>query len=290
MNRNWPLPMILLTIALAGPAHAATAQNTPGACGADTLCLAGGRFRITADWQTATGPGSGHPVLLTANTGYFWFFDSANVEMLVKVLDACRDYDREWVFAGGLTDVGVTMTVTDTRMGISKTYVNPPGTAFLPIQDTSTFISDCLPEPPAPSPTPPPPVPTPTPTPPPTSRPPQTPHPAPTRTPPPPLPQTVAGSWTETYDAGWNSECSPVPVRASFTQQGSTVDGIVTLDGCGFTNATIHGTFFGNHLHGTVTGAHFGSGAEADGAFVDPSTLLLDLGPWWMTFHLRRDD
>ena len=46
---------------------------------------------------------------------------------------------NHWFFAAGLTNVEVTMTVTDTYSGISKTYTNPAGTPFAPIQDTGTF-------------------------------------------------------------------------------------------------------------------------------------------------------
>ena len=62
--------------------------------------------------------------------------------MVVKVLDACSFDGHYWVFAAGLTDVAVTLTVTDTDTGASKIYRNPQRTAFLPIQDTSAF-SDC---------------------------------------------------------------------------------------------------------------------------------------------------
>ena len=43
--------------------------------------------------------------------------------------------------AGGLTDVNVVLTVTDTMTGLVRTYVNPQGTAFQPIQDTSAFAT-----------------------------------------------------------------------------------------------------------------------------------------------------
>jgi hypothetical protein len=49
--------------------------------------------------------------------------------------------DHFWVFAAGLTDVEVEITVTDTVSGTWKSYRNPPHTAFLPIQDTLAF--DC---------------------------------------------------------------------------------------------------------------------------------------------------
>ena len=116
----------------------------PSICtpGPNTLCLSGGRFRVQTIWKAADGrSGAGNAFGLTSDTGYFWFFDAANVEMVVKVLDACGFAQRVWVFAGGLTNVEVTMIVTDTLNGISKTYINPQGTAFLPIQDTQAFAT-----------------------------------------------------------------------------------------------------------------------------------------------------
>ena len=78
---------------------------------------------------------------LTDETGYLWFFDAGNVEMVVKVLDACSLNQRFWIFAGGLTNVQVTLTVTDTVKGAVKTYTNPQGTPFQPIQDTGAFAT-----------------------------------------------------------------------------------------------------------------------------------------------------
>ena len=43
------------------------------------------------------------------------------------------------VAAGGLTNVRVELTVTDTSTGIPRTYVNPQGKQFQPIQDTGAF-------------------------------------------------------------------------------------------------------------------------------------------------------
>ena len=83
--------------------------------------------------------GAGNAVPPTADTGYFWFFDSSNVEMITKVLNACGVNQRIWVFGGGLTNVEVTMTVEDTANGFLQSYRNPQGAAFLPIQDTQAF-------------------------------------------------------------------------------------------------------------------------------------------------------
>ena len=107
---------------------------------ATTLCLSNGRFKVQTHWATSDGQsGSGQAISLTGDTGYFWFFSSSNVEMIVKVLDACGINGSKWVFAGGLTNVNVVLTVTDTQTGSVRTYTNPQNTAFLPIQDTSAF-------------------------------------------------------------------------------------------------------------------------------------------------------
>jgi hypothetical protein len=125
------------------------AGSLRGVClpGDTSLCVNGGRFKVEATWRTRDGrAGAGHAVALTPDTGYVWFFDPANVEAVVKVLDGCAVNGKVWVFAGGLTDVQVDLTVTDTRAGTVRTYHNPQGTAFQPIQDTSAFAT-CGPPP-----------------------------------------------------------------------------------------------------------------------------------------------
>ena len=85
--------------------------------------------------------GDGIPVALTSDTGYLWFFQSSNVEIVVKVLNGCGINNRYWVFAGGLTDVNVDLIVTDYATGLVRAYTNPQKTPFQPIQDTSAFAS-----------------------------------------------------------------------------------------------------------------------------------------------------
>ena len=80
-----------------------------------------------------------HAVSLTPDTGYFWFFDASNVEVVVKVLNGCSTNGHYWFFASGLTNVGVQLEVTDTVTGAMKPYSNPSGTAFQPVQDTAAF-------------------------------------------------------------------------------------------------------------------------------------------------------
>lgn len=105
---------------------------------ATTLCLSNNRFKVQATFQTSSTNGTANVVELTPDTGYLWFFNASNVEVVVKVLDACG-INGYWVFAGGLTDVGVILTVTDTKSGAVKQYSNSIGTKYQPIQDTSAF-------------------------------------------------------------------------------------------------------------------------------------------------------
>ena len=129
-------------------ATAAGAQNPQvpagGACAAspNVLCLRDNRFEVSLSWRTAEGlTGQGVGVALSNDTGYFWFFDAGNVELIVKVLDACGPYGRHWVFASGLTNVEVVLLVTDTVSGDFHLYINPLGRVYVPIQDTETFSS-----------------------------------------------------------------------------------------------------------------------------------------------------
>jgi hypothetical protein len=133
--------------ALVSGAYTFSLQCTPAAaaCTADdgTLCLgASSRFKVIASYDAGGGnAGASHAVGLTSDTGYLWFFAAANVEAIVKVVDGCGLNGNYWVFAGGLTNVAVTITVTDTTTNTTKTYRNPAQTAFQPIQDTSAFAS-----------------------------------------------------------------------------------------------------------------------------------------------------
>ena len=74
-------------------------------------------------------------------SGLVYFFDASNVEMLVKVLDACNGFGAYWVFYAATTDLGLEVRVTDTVTGVSKTYGNPLGQTAEPVQDYTTFTS-----------------------------------------------------------------------------------------------------------------------------------------------------
>jgi len=137
-------------------------DTAPGACDPeegerpDLLCLLDGRFRVRVVWRDpASGDtGTGHPVSpslvagsaepppsgapASVHTGTFWFFDPANLELVVKILDATPVNGSFWVFYGALTRVEYWVTVLDADTGTSRTYHNPPGSQC-GLADTSAF-------------------------------------------------------------------------------------------------------------------------------------------------------
>ncbi|HXO22554.1 MAG TPA: fibronectin type III domain-containing protein, partial [Thermoanaerobaculia bacterium] len=124
----------------------AATNAVPAPCveGLNTLCVTGGRFKVEVTWKTSTGSGMGIAVPLASApaSGLFYFFDPTNIELLVKVLNACvNPFNRYWVFFAATTNVQFTLTVTDTQTGIVQVYFNPLNTAAAPVQDTSAFAT-----------------------------------------------------------------------------------------------------------------------------------------------------
>jgi len=106
---------------------------------ATSLCLNNERFRVEVAWEDFEGnTGVGQAVGMTGDTGYFWFFDDANVELVLKVLDGNWLNNHYWVFYGSLSNVWYEITVTDTETGTTKTYENPSGN-FASVGDTEAF-------------------------------------------------------------------------------------------------------------------------------------------------------
>ena len=113
--------------------------SSPCVPGAQRLCLNGGRFAVQVSWKDFQGKaGQGNAVPSTEDTGYFWFFDQANIELAIKVLDGRVLNGKFWVFYGALSNVEYTITVTDTQTGSVKEYRNPAG-QFGSVGDTEAF-------------------------------------------------------------------------------------------------------------------------------------------------------
>jgi predicted outer membrane repeat protein len=128
------------TLAVDGRTAGAATIAAAGCTFDPILCLASARFHIQVQWDLPTGEsGDGHPIALSDDTGTFWFFDPANVELVVKIVDGRALNGCFWVFYGALSNVGYTLMVTDTVTGAVNAYVNPQG-QLASIADTSAFL------------------------------------------------------------------------------------------------------------------------------------------------------
>lgn len=129
--------------AVTGLASAPLTAPSQCSAGSDALFLEGGRFRIDACWRTSDGnKGTGKVAHQQGAGAVLWFFDPANPELFVKVIDACvPPFNRYWVFVAGLTNVGVEVRVTDQVRGFSKVYGNVLGQTMQSVNDTSSFAT-----------------------------------------------------------------------------------------------------------------------------------------------------
>jgi hypothetical protein len=121
------------------------------------LCLQDGRFRVEAEWEDFAGnQGVGHALPLASDnadngtadsgTGLLWFFSPGNVEVTVKVIDACDLEDGHWwVFLSSGSSVEYTVTVTDTQTGARREYSNDSGEQAPLRADTSAFPCSAAP-------------------------------------------------------------------------------------------------------------------------------------------------
>lgn len=134
-------------IDLSGSTGSAASDCAPGPT---TLCIdqnAGDRrFMIQTSYHTSEGggrSGAGTAIALSSlgitDGGLFWFFGATNPEMLIKIIDGCSLTSHFWVFYAATTNVGFTVTVTDTTSGHQAVYENPDQTAAPPVQDSSAL-------------------------------------------------------------------------------------------------------------------------------------------------------
>ena len=97
------------------------------------LCLLGNRFQV----EVTRGSTLQRGVKLTDQSGSFYFFNSSNPEVPVKILDGRPVNGKFWAFFGSLTNLGYQVKVKDTATGITRTYTSPaPHCGTL---DTSAF-------------------------------------------------------------------------------------------------------------------------------------------------------
>lgn len=113
------------------------------ACNEDnfTLCLGrDDRFEVSVEWSVGTDGGDARAVDIgSRDAGLFYFFGPNNIEMLFKALDGCGINNHFWVLFAATTDVGFTVTITDTETSLTKTYSNPQGRAANAVIDLEAF-------------------------------------------------------------------------------------------------------------------------------------------------------
>ena len=101
-----------------------------------------GRFKVELYWQNFEGgSGSGRLAVRSEDSAVFYFYDSLNWEVLIKVLDGCHINGFFWVFAAATTNLEYALTVTDTETGVVRQYTNPLGTASPAVTDTGAFAT-----------------------------------------------------------------------------------------------------------------------------------------------------
>jgi hypothetical protein len=124
----------------------------PGPCvpSSTTLCIdqnpGDRRFKIQVSFATTQAggkSGSGGAIpgagLGLTQGGLFWFFQSTNPELLVKVINGCALNSHFWLFYAATTNVGFTLSVIDT-VGLNRqTYTNQDLESAAPVQDTAAL-------------------------------------------------------------------------------------------------------------------------------------------------------
>ncbi|MEO8378936.1 MAG: NF038122 family metalloprotease [Acidobacteriota bacterium] len=118
----------------------ATTPGSGGACtpNATTVCLLNGRFRVSINYVNPFSNPPNQPGTFLAarllegvqnpDTGLFGFSSAQAVEVVVRIQDTRPFAPRFDLYYGGMTDVGYTVSVTDTVSGTSRQYVNTVGT------------------------------------------------------------------------------------------------------------------------------------------------------------------
>lgn len=142
--------------AYSNEATGTTTGGNSGGCApnATTVCLANNRFRVSINFvnpfsNPPNQPGTFLAARLDSTSGInpdvalFGFSSAQAVEVVVRVQDARPFAPRFDIYYGGMTDVGYTVTVTDTVSGVSRQYVNSVGTVGGGL-DRSSFPASAL--------------------------------------------------------------------------------------------------------------------------------------------------
>jgi hypothetical protein len=118
-----------------------TAQAPSCTEDANTMCLSGGRYRVTGRWKNQYAGGAQanlSKAKLTDVTGAFWIQNASTYEFMVRISTG-TDNGRAWVSILTFTDVEFWVAITDVVGGQTKEYHSDPGNRTL-IFDPSFFV------------------------------------------------------------------------------------------------------------------------------------------------------
>lgn len=114
-----------------------TSKVTSSCSTSTTVCLLNDRFRVSIAYVNPFSTPPNQPGTFQAarllqgaqnpDVALFGFSSAQAVEVVVRIQDARPFAPRFDVYYGGMTDVGYTVTVTDTVKGIVRQYSNPVG-------------------------------------------------------------------------------------------------------------------------------------------------------------------
>ena len=149
----------------AGPTPTATATQTPGpepSCvrNSQRACLLDSRFAVEVEMHDFSDPPPGgnlFPGMIQIFDGVssetdqavaFYSFEEGNVEVYVKMVDACSSgFNSFWVFAFGGTTAQVRLVITDTYTDEVYIIENPSRRTFVTTADTEAFLTCDAPPP-----------------------------------------------------------------------------------------------------------------------------------------------
>jgi plastocyanin len=102
----------------------------------NALCLDGGRFEATVEWQHP----SGRMMLPEApRSGLFSSSRSSDPQLLLNMLDGCNVNGHHWLYFATVADVELTVKVRDTQTGRTWVWFNPAGSVPAPVRDVEAF-------------------------------------------------------------------------------------------------------------------------------------------------------
>lgn len=104
----------------------------PGICEptGPSVCLNEDRFRVEVTFVQGGATDPAKLIKSQDDTGYFWFFDQDNYDLIIKILNGCSVNNHYWVFIGGPAgtdgDTDADVTIEDTNSTDEATYEYRP--------------------------------------------------------------------------------------------------------------------------------------------------------------------